>query len=152
MQSIDMTIDLPAPAFRIHDLISMHLPRLADHPVFIEGTRTWTYGEFQATLTALAAFFRESGLQAGDRLMIVGENSVAQVAAIMAASTLDAWAVIVNARLSPSEIAAIQGHCDPRLVFFTHTVSDDARDHGTARHATTHQIAGIEFSCTQVRA
>lgn len=152
MQSIDMIIDLPAPAFRIHDLISMHLPRLADHPVFIEGTRTWTYGEFQATLTALAAFLRDSGLQAGDRLMIVGENSVAQVAAIMAASTLDAWAVIVNARLSPREIAAIQDHCDPRLMFFTHAASDDARDHGAAREAAVHQIAGIDFSCTPARA
>jgi long-chain acyl-CoA synthetase len=147
-----MTTALPDPAFRIHDLISMHLPHLADHTAFVEGSSRWTYGAFQSTLDALASFLKDAGLKPGDRLMIVGENSVAQLAAIMAASRLNAWAVIVNARLSANEIAGIESHCDPRLALFTHATSDDALTHGQARNAAVHHVAGIDFSLTPARA
>lgn len=118
-----MKIDPPPSDFRLHHLIRRHLPRLVDHPALVEDGRTWTYAEFDKASTGLAAFFRSAGLLPGDRLMIVGENSVAQIAAVMAASMLDAWAVIVNARLTAAEVGSIQAHCGPRLVFFTSEVS-----------------------------
>ncbi len=147
-----MTIDHLSRDFRIHNLVSQHLPHLENHPALVEDGRTLSYGEFHAVMTAFAAFFRSAGLLPGDRLMIVGENSAAQVAAVMAASMLNAWAVIVNARLSPGEIAAIETHCDPRIVLFTSSVSDDARKHGEARQAVSHSVSGITFDCTAANA
>ena len=67
------------------------------------------------------------------------ENCVAAVAALMAASRLDAWAVLVNARLSEPEIARIRGHCEPRAVVFTDAPSADA-----SRHAERAGAARVE--------
>jgi acyl-CoA synthetase (AMP-forming)/AMP-acid ligase II len=61
---------------------------------------------------------------------------------------LDAWAVIVNARLTATEVGAIQAHCEPRLVFLTSEASADARAHAQAREAVSHQVAGLDFACT----
>ena len=47
-------------------------------------------------------------VRGGDRVMIVGENCLAQVVLLLAASELDAWFVVVNARLSAREIDAIR--------------------------------------------
>ncbi|QEZ46228.1 class I adenylate-forming enzyme family protein [Cupriavidus oxalaticus] len=138
--------------FRLHDLIRRHLPRLAEHPALVEEGRTWTYAALCDASAALAAHFRSAGLRPGDRLMIVGENCVAQVAALMAASMLDAWSVIVNARLTAAEVDAIEAHCGPRLVFCTSSVSGDARRHAQARGASGHTVAGLAFDCTVANA
>ena len=49
-------------------------------------------------------------------------------------SRLDAWATIVNARLSPREIDAIRGHCRPRRTIYLNEVSPDALAHAD-RHS-----------------
>ena len=85
-----MKIDPPDSAFRLHDLIRRQLPRLAGHPALVDQGRNWTYAELHQAIVELAAFLRTAGLRPGDRLMIVGENSAAQIAAISAASELDA--------------------------------------------------------------
>jgi long-chain acyl-CoA synthetase len=48
----------------------------------------------------------------------------------MAASRLDAWAALVNARLAAPEVARIRAHCEPRAIVFTTGASGEA-----ARHA-----------------
>ena len=69
-------------------------------------------------------------------VLIVNENSAVTVAALFAASRLDAWAVLVNARLAPIEIDRIRQHSQPRAIVFTHTVSQEA-----AAHADRHDAA-----------
>jgi hypothetical protein len=39
-------------------------------------------------------------VQAGERVMLVSENCIAQVTALFAIASLDAWSVNVNARLT----------------------------------------------------
>jgi acyl-CoA synthetase (AMP-forming)/AMP-acid ligase II len=80
---------------------------------------------------------REAGVRGGDRVVIVLENCVAVAAMLMAASRLDAWAVLVNARLSAPELDRIRAHCEPRALVFTDAVSPDATRHADrldARH------------------
>ncbi|MGE4280122.1 MAG: class I adenylate-forming enzyme family protein [Magnetospirillum sp.] len=83
------------------------------------------------------------GLRPGDRLMIVNENCAELLTLILAASEMDAWAVIVNARLSPREIDTIQDHCGARMILFTHRVSKDAAAHGQRLGATSFDIPGV---------
>ncbi|MEJ8821272.1 AMP-binding protein [Variovorax humicola] len=147
-----MKIDPPGSAFRLHDLIRRQLPRLAGHPALVDQGRNWTYAELHQAIVELAAFLRTAGLRPGDRLMIVGENSAAQIAAIFAASELEAWAVVVNARLTAAEVANIENHCEPRLVLCTAEVSDDAMRHAQARDAAAHAVGGLVFHCTPANA
>ncbi|MFN3790845.1 class I adenylate-forming enzyme family protein [Massilia sp.] len=101
---------LPA---RIGDILRRHP---AGAPALVENGRAWTYGELRLEVERHAARLRELGVRPGDRVMLVSENSVAQVALIFAIASIDAWSVTVNARLSEGELAAIRAHCSPRCV------------------------------------
>lgn len=81
----------------------------------------------------------EHGVVAGDRVAVVAENSVAEVAMFFAASGPGAWPVIVNARLSSREIETICAHCQPRVEVFATGNSSDAAQHSSRR-------GGVEFS------
>ena len=77
--------------------------------------------------------FATHGVIAGDRVVIVAENGLAQVAAFFGASLLGAWPTLLNARASAREIDAIQSHAEPRIVAYTPGNSSDAAMHA-ARH------------------
>jgi long-chain acyl-CoA synthetase len=79
-------------------------------------------------------------VQAGERVMLVSENCIAQVAALFAIASLDAWVVNVNARLTAPELDAIRSHCGARVVLYTAAASPDAAAHaahGAHRRART---------------
>lgn len=143
-----MTTDIPGAAFRIHDLAFRQLPQRADHPALVEQERCLTYGQLREAAQSLASFFKDAGLTPGDRLLIIGENSIEQVVALLACSMLDAWSVLVNARLTAAEVAHIEAHCAPRLVFCTSVTSDDARTHARSRNASTYRFSGLVFECS----
>ncbi|WGI23198.1 class I adenylate-forming enzyme family protein [Amylibacter sp. IMCC11727] len=104
---------------------------LIDH----DGTRV-SYGDLRLEVSALAAILKNHGVRGGDRVVLVSENSVLFAAMVFAASALNAWLILVNARQSADEIAAIEAHATPRCVVFTHDVSAPARDHAARMEAT----------------
>ena len=88
-----------------------------------------SYAQLADAVDDHAALLRTLGVRAGDRVMVVGENCLAQVALIFAAAELDAWIVNVNARLSGAEVDNIRGHCGARRVIYTVATSSEARAH-----------------------
>lgn len=92
--------------------------------------RIWSYGELVAAVDATAERLRDLGVRPGDRLMVVGENSVAQVALIFAAASIDAWVVNANSRLSAREIDQFREHSGARRVIYCSGVSPEAAAHG----------------------
>jgi acyl-CoA synthetase (AMP-forming)/AMP-acid ligase II len=84
----------------------------------------------------MRAWLETLGTQPGDRVLIVLENSVLATVALLAAARLRAWAVPLNARLSPVEVDAIRAHCRPRVTLYTKGISAEA-----ASHASRHQAA-----------
>src|SRR5271155_4696781 len=98
----------PIPAAtRISDVVQLRAKRLPDHPALVENTGTWTYRQFASAVSDTESWLRELNVRPGDRVMIVGENCRAFVTILLAAAGLDAWPVLVNARLSPREIEQI---------------------------------------------
>lgn len=91
--------------------------------------RETTYGALIAEVDRLVEILRNHGVRAGDRVILVAENSTLYAAVVLAVSRLDAWLVLVNARQSATEIGAIEAHATPRCVIYTHQVSSAARDH-----------------------
>jgi acyl-CoA synthetase (AMP-forming)/AMP-acid ligase II len=61
---------------------------------------------------------------------------------LLAASRLDAWAIVVNPRLSPREIDQIRDHSGARRAFFTTDVSQEAAAHAT-RYGAPLQDVGL---------
>ena len=96
----------------------------------------------------MAQTLADAGLRGGDRLLIINENSIAAVTAVFAASKLDAWAVLVNARLTAGEIDRIRDHAGPRVILITHLVSSDADAHADRYGAIEHRVPGVGIGQT----
>lgn len=69
------------------------------------------------------------GVRAGDRVMIVAENCPAVPMLDFAVTSLRAWVVNVNARLSAREIEVIRAHSGARRVLFLLEDSAEAQKH-----------------------
>ncbi len=125
-----------APPERICDVVKPWAERLPDQLALVEAGGSWSYGQLDAVVDGAHRWLRGLGVRPGDRLMIVGENCRTFVAVLLAAASLDAWPVLVNARLSPREIDEIREHSGARRVLYTTSTSTHAADHA-ARHGAT---------------
>src|SRR5712672_3287179 len=75
--------------------------------------------------------------------MIVSENCIALAGLLLAASRIDAWAIVVNPRLSPRELDQIREHSGARRVFFTTAVSKEAASHAARYEATIGSVGPL---------
>ncbi|KFI08572.1 class I adenylate-forming enzyme family protein [Massilia sp. BSC265] len=121
---------------RISDILHCGARRAPDAPALAEGDRAWTYAELERETCRYAGLLRELGVRPGDRVMLVSENCMAQVALLFAIASLDAWGVNVNARLSEGELGAIRAHSTPRRILYTTAASPDALAHARRDGAT----------------
>ncbi len=120
-------------ATRIHHNIDRHLAERPDNPAVIDfDGRRLSYRDYAAAVTQAEAVLTEAGVVAGDRVLIVAENSLAAIAFVFACSRLDAWAVPVNARMTAAELERIRQHATPRAVVYTVKASPDAAEHAKA--------------------
>jgi acyl-CoA synthetase (AMP-forming)/AMP-acid ligase II len=124
----------PRDIRRIHEAF---LPWAATHPnniALTDESSTITYGELGRVIESTAQKLREAGVRAGDRVLMVAENSVALAVCILAASRLDAWTASVNARLSAREIENFLSHSGARRALYFSAVSPQAKSHGEERN------------------
>jgi long-chain acyl-CoA synthetase len=128
---------------RISDVIEPWAERTPDQLALVEASGTWTYRQLALAVAETQTWLVDSGVRPGDRVMIVCENCRAFVAILLALTALDAWPVLVNARLSAREVDEIRDHCDARRVIFTTTVSPQAREHAKRHGAVIHEAASL---------
>lgn len=127
----DDTVDLAAFPRRIHELPDRWRRERPAAPALVDfDGRELDYAALGDAVDAAERVLREAGVRGGDRVMLLNENSVATGAFLFACSRLDAWAVLLNARLAAPEVARIRDHCRPRALVFTHLCSRDAARHG----------------------
>ena len=120
-------------------------PRAASNAIaLIQDEQRWSYSTLSASIAEAARLLQDCGVRGGDRVMLVGENSIALAVLILAASRLDARAVIVNARLSGPEIDALREHCQPRRMLFTVGISPDAAEHSARQQAQTFPLSSTD--------
>src|SRR6266446_3956605 len=112
-------------------------------PALVEDAEAWSYRELHQAVGQIAAALQSLGIRPGDRIMIVSENSIALAGLLLAASRIDAWAIVVNPRLSPRELDQISDHSGARRVFFTAGVSKEAASHAARYQATNAHIGPL---------
>ena len=94
---VDFLTDLPR---RIHLIVNEGAKAGASRPAITdEQGIVWSYRRLIDTIEAVAGDMARLGIRPGDRVMVVGENSISAIVLMYAASRLDAWAVMTNARL-----------------------------------------------------
>jgi acyl-CoA synthetase (AMP-forming)/AMP-acid ligase II len=129
---------------RIHGVIDQHVACSPDRVALIEDGASWSYRELDRSVAEIAAGLRELGVGAGDRMIIVSENCIALAALLLAASKIDAWAIVANPRLSARELDLIRDHSGARRMFFTSHVSKEAAAHASRCGAETRQLGPFQ--------
>jgi acyl-CoA synthetase (AMP-forming)/AMP-acid ligase II len=87
-----------------------------DREYLVNGDQRITYGEHHAAVARTAADFAASGVGKGDRVAILGRNSIEWVVAFWATVSLGAIAVGLNAWWSADELAFAIENSEPALV------------------------------------
>jgi long-chain acyl-CoA synthetase len=121
---------------RIDGIVTRQAARMPAAEALRERDRAWTYADLAVATADVARQLTASGVRPGDRVLVVGENCAALVALLFGIARLDAWPVLVNARLTAREIDAIRDHSMPRRIVYLVHVSTDAAAHA-ARHGAT---------------
>jgi acyl-CoA synthetase (AMP-forming)/AMP-acid ligase II len=109
----------------------------------VESAGIWTYRQLAVAVADTQAWLVESGVRAGDRVLIVCENSRAFIAILLALAGLDAWPVLVNAHLSAREVDEIRNHCGARRVIYMTSVSPHAMEHAKRHGAVIGEILDL---------
>jgi acyl-CoA synthetase (AMP-forming)/AMP-acid ligase II len=141
-----MTRDLdnsPVPPTRITDVVTLWAERLPNHPALVESSGAWTYKQLASAIADAQLWLQRLGVRPGDRVMIVGENCRAFVTILLASAGIDAWPVLVSARLSSREIGEIRNHSGARRVFYTISASHQAADHAKHDGAVVEELPGL---------
>ena len=125
---------------RISDVVGPWASRMPDHPALVETSGTWTYRQLASAVEHARKLLIQSGVRAGDRVLLVCENCRAHVAVLLAVASLNAWPVLVNARLSPQEIDQIRDHSGARRVIYMVSASPHALKHAKRHNAQTQEF------------
>lgn len=138
---LDRIHDLPE---RISDLVWRWEARSPAAVAVIDGDIRWSFTELAEAVREAKVMLANFGIRAGDRVMLVNENGRAIIALALAAAALDAWSIIVNARQTAAEIAAVAEHAGMRRAFFTVDASPSAAAHAVEQGAevTDHRHLG----------
>jgi long-chain acyl-CoA synthetase len=128
---------------RISDVVNPWAEHSADRPALLEANGSWTYRQLAFAIAKTQMWLGNSGVRPGDRVMIVGENCREFVALLLASAAIDAWPVLVSARLSAREISEIQAHCGARRILFTTSVSPHAAEHAKRYNAVVEEVDGL---------
>jgi acyl-CoA synthetase (AMP-forming)/AMP-acid ligase II len=129
---------------RIHEVTAGHVDNTPGQIALVEDGAAWTYGDLDRRVTEIATVLSSLGVRAGDRMMIVGENCIALAALLLAASRLDAWAIVASPRLSGRELDQICDHSGARRIFFTSSVSKEAAAHASRLGAESRQVGPLQ--------
>src|SRR4051794_32764362 len=87
-----------------------------DRDYLVDGERRISYAEHHAAVARVAGWLAAQGVGKGDRVAILGRNSIEWVVSFWATVSLGAIAVGLNAWWSADELAFGIADCDPKLL------------------------------------
>ena len=104
------------------DPLALHAQSTPDRPAVIDDrpgqpVLSWTFAELNRRATQLAHLFRELGAGLGTKVVTVGQNSAALIAATHAVRKSGAVYVPLNYRLTAEEAAYVVDNCDATIVY-----------------------------------
>lgn len=85
-------------------LLTQRVAHTPHQEALVSAEGVWSFAQFEQRTLRLAAYFEQHGIVAGDRIAICAKNSEFLCCALFAAAHLNATLVIMNWRLSASEL------------------------------------------------
>ncbi len=87
-----------------------------DREYLVDGDRRLTYGQHHAAVSRVARYLVERGVEKGDRVAILGKNSIEWVVTFWATVSIGAIAVGLNVWWARDELDYALADCTPKLV------------------------------------
>ncbi len=81
-----------------------------------------TYGDFARRIAQTHLLFEQSGIRRGDKVAVMGKNTVSWVTTFMATLTYGAVIVPILAEFHPQDATHIINHCGAKMLFVSHSV------------------------------
>ncbi len=105
-----------------YDLINRNASCYGEKVAWLEvdDGRRLTFSQVKERVDRLAQGLKMSGIKKGDRIGVLGKNSLEYFLLYGAAAALGAILVPINWRLSPEEVGFNLNDCGPRLLFVDH--------------------------------
>ena len=105
--------------FTFYDVISRNALCHKDQEAWFEAEdgRTLTFSQFKEKVDRLACGLQKAGVKKGDRIGVLGKNSLEYFLLYGAAGAVGAIILPINWRLSADEVAFNLKDCEPALVF-----------------------------------
>lgn len=129
-------------ARRVSDILTPWARRAPNALALTDREGSWSYAELGRAMEGSEAWLTGLGVRPGDRVMLTGENCRAMAALYFAAAALDAWPVLVNARMAAREVDEIQKHSGARRVIYTPS-SASAMRHAERRGAAIEDAGSL---------
>jgi acyl-CoA synthetase (AMP-forming)/AMP-acid ligase II len=117
--------------------------RSPEAPALVEGAQTLSYAEMASAIATSEAWLKGAGVRPGDRVMLLGENSIALAVLVLAIGGIDAWPLVANPRISEREVEAIRTHSGARVVLCTSATSGEATRHAERLGLRNQAIPGL---------
>jgi long-chain acyl-CoA synthetase len=143
-QEIDIDRIAASLPRRIHEAYGGALTKAPDSVALIDDGASWSYRELHIRVQDAADQLTSLGVRAGDRVMIVSENCSGLAVLLLSVSRIDAWAIVVNPRLSARELDLIRDHSGARRAFFTCGISKEAATHAERWGADRRSLGLLE--------
>jgi len=107
------------------------------HLALTDDLLSLNYADLSREIIRVSGYLTSLGVGPGDRLMIIGENSVALAVFILAGAHAGAIVVLENARRAPLEVEQIFAHAKPKRGIFVFANSPDAKVHASRQTTET---------------
>jgi len=127
----------------VGDVVKPWAEHSPDHPALVEASGAWSYGQLASITSETRSWLIDLGVRPGDRVMIVCENCRAFVVVFLALAAIDAWPVLVHARLSAREIDDARDHCGARRVIYMTSLSPHAMAHAKRHGAAIEAVLNL---------
>jgi acyl-CoA synthetase (AMP-forming)/AMP-acid ligase II len=111
------TLIEPPPILRVHEIVAQWAARQPAAIALSDASTERSYAELEARIVATSAWLGALGLQRGQRVMVIGENSVALATLLLGINRAGLVAVMENARRAPGETDLVLSYCQPSAVF-----------------------------------
>ena len=105
--------------FTFYDLINRNAVCFENRPAWLEvdDGRALTFGQFKETVDRFACGLQNSGIKKGDRIGVLGKNSLEYFLLYSAAAAIGAIILPINWRLSADEVIFNLSDCEPKVLF-----------------------------------
>jgi acyl-CoA synthetase (AMP-forming)/AMP-acid ligase II len=105
--------------FTFYDLVNRNAQCFKDRPAWFEvdDGRTLSFAQYKEQVDRLACGLKNSGVEKGHRIGVLGKNSLEYFLLYGAAAALGAIMLPINWRLSGEEVAFNLNDCEPTFVF-----------------------------------